>query len=979
MQGVKPMRSARIQMLAAQLCAAGIFVCAEAQAIADPSLAWSVVEAPHVSVSFHSGERAMAEHAADVAEDALARLSQVLGHEVQSRIQMVITDETDDPNGSAAALPYHQVRIYATAPDDLSTLGFYDDWMTELVTHELTHSVHIDNTRGIPALVNAVFGPRWYPNQVQPRWLLEGLAVTEESALTTGGRLRSSQWDMYMRADFLGDHVARLDEMSHYVYRWPQGNIWYLYGSHLVDWVRRKHGDEALRRMVRDYGANPVPYGLGKSARYASGQSVEQWYEGWVSDARLQYAEQRARVDRRGRIEGARRTHLGGEMRAPRWVPAGHPWAKTWDVVFASDGREERAGIYGLKLEAGSEPELVLRGNGNFACAFGPDGAAWTTRRDTTKYVYSTGDVFRVDAGAKDPNGTRPSEERLTVGARADDMDVSPDGRWVAYAENRRGTRTLVLAPVVGKALGKPAWRLPLGAMSQVYTPRFSHAGDRLAFSAWTSGGFRDLFLLDLKTKSLKRLMHDRSTEGGPAFSPDDTQLYFHGDRSGISNLYRMDIATGDTVQLSNVVTGAYYPEPSPDGKTLAYVGYGTEGFDLYTLSLPSAPTLPLEDNVYASLQSPRPIPHTAYPVHPYSAADTFAPRGYSLSSAPADYGQAYAASAHLEDIAGMHAADVSMAVQSDLGRPDVWVNYAYGRLPMHLTMGLSHSNTASRNVGYNDRSNTVPRSNWGVSSQLAWSRSRSFFTENFSLSYGWARSDSDVVAKPAALDPEVLPALPGVSNSGVLRLGYSYSNTQSYLGSVGPERGWNMGASISLSHPWLAADGSGASIQMSGATYLPMPWGAHHVLALRGAAGVGRGNQGGFGVGGYATYPIVDTVRQLLVQGGGVLRGFGDASWGGREYILTNAEYRFPLLRIERGLSTLPVFLSRVSGAAFVDYGNAYDDFRASPFHTGTGAELWWDLQLGYFLPFTFRTGYAVGLTDKGVGRAYFAATVPY
>ena len=42
---------------------------------------------------------------------------------------------------------------------------------------------------------------------------------------------------------------------------------------------------------------------------------------------------------------------------------------------------------------------------------------------------------------------------------------------------------------------------------------------------------------------------------------------------------------------MSNVLTGAYMPEPSPDGKTLAYVGYTHEGFDLFAMPLDESST----------------------------------------------------------------------------------------------------------------------------------------------------------------------------------------------------------------------------------------------------------------------------------------------------------------------------------------------------------------------------------------------------
>ena len=126
-----------------------------------------------------------------------------------------------------------------TAPEDNSPLGDVDDWYLELVTHEYTHVLHTDNIRGIPALVNAVIGKTISPNQIQPRWILEGLGVFEESSKTSGGRLRSSLWDMWMRTDVLEDNVATIDQISSITRRWPQGNLFYLYGSSFVDWIAK--------------------------------------------------------------------------------------------------------------------------------------------------------------------------------------------------------------------------------------------------------------------------------------------------------------------------------------------------------------------------------------------------------------------------------------------------------------------------------------------------------------------------------------------------------------------------------------------------------------------------------------------------------------------------------------------------------------------------------------------------------------------
>jgi hypothetical protein len=74
-----------------------------------------------------------------------------------------------------------------------------------------------------------------------------------------------------------------------------------------------------------------------------------------------------------------------------------------------------------------------------------------------------------------------------------------------------------------------------------------------------------------------------------------------------------------------------------------------------------------------------------------------------------------------------------------------------------------------------------------------------------------------------------------------------------------------------------------------------------------------------------------------------------------------------------------LPFFLNRITGNVFFDYGSAFDVFADAKFKSGVGAELWFDMTLGYVAPFTFRLGYARGLASMGLDKMYFVAAVPY
>jgi hypothetical protein len=160
------------------------------------------------------------------------------------------------------------------------------------------------------------------------------------------------------------------------------------------------------------------------------------------------------------------------------------------------------------------------------------------------------------------------------------------------------------------------------------------------------------------------------------------------------------------------------------------------------------------------------------------------------------------------------------------------------------------------------------------------------------------------------------------------------------------------------------------------------MPWLRHHALALHAGGGASGGNFGGAGaffVGGYQDIPLIDVVRNDLIQGSVLLRGYPVYAEVGHYYGLFNAEYRFPIVNVDRGPSTLPLFLNRVTGSAFVDYGAAFDDPTNPNFKTGVGGELWFEMTLGYVLGFTFRLGYERGLSSGGLDKPYVVAVVPF
>src|SRR5690606_28092936 len=90
------------------------------------------------------------------------------------------------------------------------------------------------------------------------------------------------------------------------------------------------------------------------------------------------------------------------------------------------------------------------------------------------------------------------------------------------------------------------------------------------------------------------------------------------------------------------------------------------------------------------------------------------------------------------------------------------------------------------------------------------------------------------------------------------------------------------------------------------------------------------------------------DALRALLARQGygtgcnALLRGYAPGVRRGNHFFAASAEYRIPLLDVDRGLGTLPVFFRNVGLIPFIDIGNAWSESQAArDVLVGAGASL--------------------------------------
>lgn len=942
------------------------FVLTPAAQAADPTLRWYTLITPHFYVHYYRNlrhdESAVAQQVARAAETAHDILVKALQHQPTSRTHIVITDDTDDANGSAQIVPMNIIRLYMTGPGSLSPLDDYDDWIYGLVLHEYTHILHIDTIHGVAKWVNYVLGKTWAPNQVQPTWFTEGLATYYESERSAGGRVRSTINDMYLRSAVLEGKLLEIDQITATRY-FPHGDVPYLYGSRFIKYIADRFGEDKLTRISHLYGGTPIPYAINRIAQEVLGHTYIALYEDFKKYLHQRYARQKRAAEARGLTAFRKIADYGEQVSFPRVSLDGR------ELIFvANDGRQQTA-VNVLDLNSGKVYKQFDYYGGN-GVDITPDGQF---------IIYGGASVWRSFYGYQDlfiRSRKTGHVKQLTRGARARDPAISPDGRWVAYTTSDLGDMNLNLMQLQD-GISRVIRRGTEG--DQFFTPRWSPDGKWLVYSRWRLGGYRGIYRLEVATGKVYPLIDERSLNTDPVFSRDGQRIYFSSDRTGIFNIYCYDLSQKALYQVSNVLGGAFAPALSADEKQLYYVGFSAQGYDLYRMSLnPRAfqIALPLVDN----RPNPVKIPKSPdYPSYPYNPLPTLYPRAWWAHFGTDVFGNVFGLDLNGSDVVGRHR--WAMVVNFSLGQsgyPSYGLNYSYNRF--WPTLNLDTGRVRGVRGGYvinGVNQNYIEESyNAGASFSLPILRVPHHSLDlPIGYHFTWYR---EVDEKKVLVDPTMMsPTIPEKGMLSGVSLGLSYNSLESYTWSVSVEKGRNISLSLRTDHPALGSDYQSTQLTYAWQEFLPMPWAFNHVLALRLAGGIGSTGSSRrpiFALGGFPEQDVLRSFFDLSRIGGAFLRGYPPGVVYGDQYHLLNLEYRFPFFNIEKGFSSLPLYFTHVHMTIFSDIGNAFfDEFRFGDLKVGAGAELLIEAVAGYVVPATFRIGYARGFMEKGSNQFHF------
>ncbi len=522
-------------------------------------------------------------------ENALAFHKKVFRWEPWERSTVLLKDFSDYGNAAALGSPNNMVLL-DVAPLSLSMETFSPgERFFTLNNHELAHVAAIDVWNRRDAFWRRFLGGKPMPLQkhpesilynfltsprnLTPRWYMEGSAVFFETWMAGGlGRAQGGYDEMVFRAKVrdgtriysplgLESEGTSADFMV--------GANSYLYGTRFFSYLALTYGPEKTVEWLRRSEDSKAFYA--SQFRHVFGKPLDVAWNDWIA---FEQKFQRDNLAALSRYPLTEVRHL-----SPRGLGSmsrGFVDEKTGNLI-AAFRYPGRIGFLGrMDLATGKVKHLTdLDGMMLYkvtSVAFDP--STRTAFYTNQNYAFRELNAIDVDTGRK---------RRLLTDARIGDLAFNQADKSLWGIRHQNGFVTLVRIPP------------PYTSFNQIKTFRYgeilfdldvSPDGELVAASYGTVDGKQSMKVWrrsDLEQgnpdEPVATLSLAPSVPENFTFTPDGKALLGNSYYTGVSNVFRFDIATGKYDVLTNAATGFFRPQLRPDGSLLVY-DYTGDGFN---------------------------------------------------------------------------------------------------------------------------------------------------------------------------------------------------------------------------------------------------------------------------------------------------------------------------------------------------------------------------------------------------------------
>jgi Tol biopolymer transport system component len=929
------------------------------------------VESEHFVYIYEAPLAGQVSNLVQACEDAHALLAPLFRWAPRAKTSVLFHDAWDEHNGAATVYPRPTIEILAA--DSVPRRSIYEpgNYIRRTVFHEYAHVLALDAQYGFGAVLARIFGRvesavgdplsvlltllALPPNNLAPTWYLEGLSIWAETEFVGPGRGRSTLADMILRMPVADNRVLSPPAWDLDLPEWPYGQAAYLYGMRALEYAHDKYLTNEPPRNVPGELANSVAhtflYFFDRRASAVVGESFGRLARNALKAERKRQAQRILELKKAPLTPLARLTPERLQVVQPKFGPDGAA------VYFAGSGEAERDTLYRYDLAAAGLTKI--RAARTQTSISGLAAAAdrrqiYFTRLNVTGRDRYLNELQRYDIASE-------RVESVTARGRYRYPALHPDGKRLAAVRNAAGRYELLEVPLA--AAGQPAQetvRLKAENLHAIIDPVYSPDGRFLVYVLADESGSQ-LRRLDLESGTDEVLLAWPCKILAPAFHPAGDLLVFSADRSGVFNLYRLAFQPGAVARpLTHVLGGLFDPDFSPDGRRLAASSYDSYGYHLVIFDFgelrpidtalprlqPVWRSLPAnERSIQARLTEPPPGISAA---QPYRSLAAIRPDYWSPWLTASGDGVVGGVVASFSDPTAYQSLTVLGGYDSSAAQPEAALVYKYsGAYPEFKVYGTLMPDT------YADLVMTTNRQVYDYGEQVSAGGAAiaiPWYTvdHEWLLTLGYQYTDRRVIG---TLEEDyrgtgLLTTNLYEGGEGALFAQLEFYNGTAYNRSHSVEDGRYVSAGAEWSNPALGGELSRGRVLGQWDEYLTMPWSQNHVLKFEGLAGTGWGDdiaQGSFGLGGYGTAQAAGIPG---LERNATLRGYEDNTQVGQNLFKAGVAYRFPIVRVYRGVTaTLPLYLKQLFAEVYYEGGKAWGgaaaEQRDNAWINSAGAEL--------------------------------------
>ena len=548
---------------------------------------------------FNPTESYLAPYAATTFLNSLQSQKNIFDYDPDGKVTVLLADFSDHGNAGAYPVPRNRVLVdIAPRPPTFETTAPAER-MFSWMNHELVHLVTTDQANDKDRRARGFFfgkvGPEskhpesilysylTNPRLFSPRWYHEGTAVFVETWMAGGlGRAQGAFDEMVFRA-MVRDDAHFYDPLGLVAVGtkidFQVGVNAYLYGTRFMSYVAYNWSPEQLTQWVTRQDGSRRSYE--EEFDRVFGMRLNEAWQDWIEHEH-EFQNRNLDLLRQYPITARQDISAHGLGSVSRCFLDEDP--EKLFCGFRFPGTVAHVGT--LSLADGTTRQLEdIKGPMLYrVTALARDPDAGTLFYTADNYAYR--DLIALDPDTGD-------SEVLLRDARIGELVFNPSDRSLWGVRHLNGLASLVRVPYPYKE-----WNLihPFPYGTSLYDMDISPDGKLLSSSFGNVQGKQSFKVMEIESVLEGDLTPVHEFDFGQAipesfvFSPDGKFLYGSSYYTGVSNIWRFELATGEREIVSNAEAGFFRPLPREDGSLIVF-RYTGEGF-VPTIIQPA----PLED-----------------------------------------------------------------------------------------------------------------------------------------------------------------------------------------------------------------------------------------------------------------------------------------------------------------------------------------------------------------------------------------------